>query len=240
MSYGTLRPLDEFARDFLGYVITESSLSDAVYVGTGIKLGPIFKENVGTLKVFSSTDRFWEMLMDATDDNKIAAGSPHEYTGNQPRENRDGFLVSPILTERVTRKHFWIPPEDREGWLQSLFSGEVAHKLASYGAIILLHKPERWAKEYTRERNMPWARTQKEFEEAKAQAIEVASHRVCAHECLHLVQLVVGTEMPEWDPATSADPVEEYFQNFVRRTTAPVFEKLYVSRNNRQVDEIDL
>jgi hypothetical protein len=120
-----------------------------------------------------------------------------------------------------------------------MFSAQFAHEFAPYDALIFLYKPERWAKAFTRERNAPWM-TQKDFEEAKAEDIEVASYRVCAHECLHLIEMVLGISMPTWNPAKDSDPVEKYFQRFVLSVTLAAFEDTYIRHDGPRSDEVDL
>jgi len=226
------RPLDEFAQRFLRH------LDHLAYT----KLGTMtdIESYVKTIKVFNCSDRFWELLLE-TRSKRMITGSPSEYRTNQPEENIEGLSFSAIGQHRTTGQRYWVPPEDRESWFRTIFPERFAHEFAPYDALVFLYKPDRWARKLSRERLAPTSSTE-DFERAKVLTIAMAPYRVCAHECLHVVQLVIGGSMPTWNPTDpkAPDPAERLFDNFTSRMTLPIFEHRFVHRDGPQMDDIDV
>ncbi len=228
--YSTARPLDQFAKDFLGF------LDDWFYINDDIKTGA--GKYLNRVKVFDTSDRFWAWLLE-TRQARMAEGSPGEYSSPPPRENIDGMSIPPVAKHRTTGQLYFVPAEAREAWHRNTYPARLAHEFAKYDALIFMHKPDRWAKALTREKMAP-AASKEDFEWAKAYTIAEAPYKACAHECLHLIQKITGGEMPQWDPASDTDPVEELFDEFLDQITLPVFKQLYVDSPGPQADKIDL
>jgi hypothetical protein len=230
LRYCTIRPLDQFAKHFLGF------LDDWFYINDNIETGA--GKYLNRVKVFDTSDRFWAWLLE-TRETRMAEGSPGEYSSPQPRQNIDGMSIPPVAKHRTTGQLYFIPVEAREAWHRNTYPARLAHEFANYDALIFLHKTDRWARALTREK-MDTTASEEDFQAAKRHVIEEAPFKATAHECLHLLQKITGGEMPEWDPAGDADPVEPLFDQFIDQLTLPIFEHLYVKCPGPQVDKIDL
>jgi hypothetical protein len=226
--YSAARPLDQFAKHFLGF------LDDWFYINDNMEIDT--ERYLNTVKVYDTTDRFWGWLLEARD-KKMLDGSPGEYSRPQPRENIDGMSIPPVAKHRTTGQLYFIPAEAREAWHRNTYPAHLAHEFANYDALIFLHKTDRWARALTREK-MDTTASEEDFEVAKRHVIEEAPFKATAHECLHLIQHITGGEMPRWDPA-GPDPVEPLFDRFIDQLTLPVFERLYLNHNGPQADRID-
>lgn len=228
--YSTARPLDLFAQQFVRF------LDDYAYINYNVETNS--EKYLKSIKVYNTSDRFWTWLLD-TRERKMAVGDPGEYSSPPSRETIDAISIPPVAVHRTTAQRYLIPPEAREAWHRNTYPAHLAHEFAKYDALIFMHKPDRWAKALTREKMAP-AASKEDFEWAKAHTIAEAPYKACAHECLHLIQKITGGEMPQWDPASGTDPVEELFDEFLDQITLPVFEQLYVNSPSPQADKIDL
>jgi hypothetical protein len=224
--FATARPLDQFAQQFVQF------LDDNFYIQYGVKVDS--KTFLQSIKVLNCSEPFWRWLL-ATRETKMAEGSPLEYNDSPSRSTIAGLSMSAVSKHRTTKQEFWIPREAREAWLRNIFPNPLAHELAPYDGLIFLYKPDRWATKLNRMID-PSVSTE-DFELAKWLTIATAPYIVTAHECLHLVLRMVGGEMPTWNPASSPDPVDDLFFEYLSGITLPVFELLYL-RNSPQADDI--
>jgi hypothetical protein len=223
------RPLDRFANYFVNY------LDDWFYVNSNIVTGA--QSYLRNVKVYSCTDRYWAWLLQ-TKENKMAVGDPGEYAVLPSLRSIDAISIPPVGVHRITGQRYLIPPEARESWHKNTFPAKFAREFAKYDALIFVYKPDRWARKLAYREML--GVDKRRFELAKSYTIAEAPYRVCAHECLHLLQKITGSEMPQWNPESSSDPALVFFDAFIDQMTLPIFEQLYLRRNEPQVDQIDL
>jgi len=209
---------DEFAHAFLAF------LSDPIYIETGVKLESM------SVKVLWCTDRFWSHLWEKR--ATTVDGSPDEYPREKTVEDwwkADGYKATLAFgTDRITGEKILIPQEDRPKvpFLRE-FPVDLARELAAYDALIFLRTSG------FKGPSTPHPTNNEELTDA------IYPFEIIAHECLHIVQDLTGTNMEAWNPESGqSDPVTQPFFRFIDHMTTDGFVARYLRHTDR--DEIDL